>query len=103
MKVEQKLEQLGFRLDDAMAPAGNYVGAVQTGNLVFVAGHGPHVGGKIAMTGRVGADLTLEQGYEAARITAVSCLRSARAVIGDLDRVTRVVKVLGMVNCTEGF
>src|SRR5579885_1600618 len=96
MRVEQKLQE-------TMAPAGNYVGAVQTGNLLFVAGHGPHIGGKIAVTGRIGADLTLEQGYEAARITAVSCLRSAKQAIGDLDRVKRVVKVLGMVNCTEGF
>jgi len=103
MRVEQKLQELGFNLEETMAPAGNYVGAVQTGNLLFVAGHGPHIGGKIAVTGRVGADLTLEQGYEAARITAVSCLRSAKRAIGDLDRVKRVVKVLGMVMCVEGF
>ncbi|MBV9119290.1 MAG: RidA family protein [Chloroflexi bacterium] len=103
MRIEQKLAELGFDLDERMPPAGNYVGAVQTGNLLFVSGHGPHMGGKIAMQGRVGADLTLEQGYEAARITAVSCLRSVRQAIGDLDRVKRVVKILGMVMCVEGF
>ncbi len=103
MIVEQKLEAMGFNLEETMAPAGNYVGAVQVGNLLFVSGHGPHIGGKIAVTGRVGADLTLEQGYDAARITAVSCLRSVKRAIGDLDKVKRVVKVLGMVMCVEGF
>ena len=94
---------MGFNLEETMAPAGNYVGAVQVGNLLFVSGHGPHLEGKIAIHGRVGSDLTLEQGYEAARITAVSCLRSVKRAIGDLDKVKRVVKVLGMVMCVEGF
>src|SRR5579862_4301350 len=103
MKVEAKLNELGFELDEIMPPAGNYVGAVQVGNLLFVSGHGPHIGGKIAVQGRVGSDLTLEQAYDAARVTAVSCLRSVKRAIGDLDKVKRIVKVLGMVMCTEGF
>jgi len=103
LNVELKLEAMGFNLEETMAPAGNYVGAVQVGNLLFVSGHGPHVGGKIAVQGRVGSDLTLEQGYDAARLVAVSCLRSVKRAIGDLDRVKRVVKVLGMVMCVEGF
>lgn len=103
MNVEKKLEAMGFNLEETTPPAGNYVGAVQVGNLLFVSGHGPHAGGGIAVHGRVGADLTLEQGYDAARLVGVSCLRSVKRAIGDLDRVKRVVKVLGMVMCVEGF
>src|SRR5712692_1612557 len=104
MKIEQKLKELGFDVDEPGAPAaGNYVGAVQVGNLLFVSGHGPHSGGQIAVRGRVGADLTLEQGYDAARLVAVACLRSVKRAIGDLDKVKRVVKVLGMVMCVNGF
>lgn len=103
MEVEKKLAAMGFDLEETMPPAGNYVGAVQVGNLLFVSGHGPHQGGKIAVHGRVGSELTLEQGYQAARLTGVSCLRSVKQAIGDLDRVKRVVKLLGMVMCVEGF
>ena len=103
MKIEQRLEALGFRMDDVPRAAGNYVGATRSGNIVFVSGHGPNQGKGSYMTGRVGRDLTLEQGYEAARLCAVGCLRSIYALVGDLDRVTRVLKVLGMVMCVEGF
>ena len=103
MKVEQKLEAMGFNLEETTPPAGNYVGAVQVGNLLFVAGHGPHAQGTIAIRGRVGSELTLEEGYEAAKLCAVSCLRSVKRAIGDLDKVKRIVKVLGMVMCVEGF
>lgn len=102
MKIEKKLEELGLTLEETMR-GGNVLGAVQVGNLLFVSGHGPTKGGKPAFVGRVGAELTLEQGYEAARLVAVNCLASAKSVIGDLDRVKRVVKVLGMVMCVEGF
>ncbi|MDE3077460.1 MAG: RidA family protein [Chloroflexota bacterium] len=103
MKIEQKLQALGFDMDEAPpSPVANYVGAVQTGNLLFISGHGPSLKGQYT-SGRLGADLTLEEGYQAARLTAVACLRSAKQVLGDLDRVKRVVKVLGMVMCVEGF
>lgn len=103
MNVEQKLQEMGYDLEVTAPPAGNYVGAVQVGSLLFVSGHGPHAQGTIAVRGRVGSELTLEQGYEAARLCAVSCLRSVKRAIGDLDKVKRVVKVLGMVMCVEGF
>src|SRR5438874_3223771 len=104
MKIEQKLKELGFDVDEPGAPAaGNYVGAVQVGNLLFVSGHGPHSGGQIAVRGRVGADLTLEQGYDAARLVAVACLRSVKRAIGDLDKVKRVAKALALVFCLEGL
>jgi enamine deaminase RidA (YjgF/YER057c/UK114 family) len=82
----------------------NYVGAVRTGNLLFVSGHGPlRTEGKPSATGKVGRDLTVEQGYQAAREVGLCLLATARAALGDLDRVRRIVKVLGMVNSADDF
>jgi len=103
MRVEAKLKELGLELPPTPRPAANYVGAVQTGNLLFISGHGPTKDGKMAYVGKVGKDLSVEQGYEAARLVALNCLASAKSVLGDLDRIKRVVKVLGMVNCSEDF
>jgi enamine deaminase RidA (YjgF/YER057c/UK114 family) len=103
MQVEQRLREMGFDVDVATTPLANYVGAVSTGNLLFVSGHGPRTADGGMLQGRVGGDLTLEDGYDAARLTAVSCLRTVKQAIGDLDRVRRVVKVFGMVMCVEGF
>jgi enamine deaminase RidA (YjgF/YER057c/UK114 family) len=103
MGVEEKLKALGLELPPPPQPAANYVGAVQTGNLLFISGHGPTKDGNFTYRGKVGKDLSVEEGYEAARLVALNCLASAKRVIGDLDRITRVVKLLGMVNCTEDF
>jgi enamine deaminase RidA (YjgF/YER057c/UK114 family) len=103
MPVEAKLRELGLELPPPPRPAANYVGAVQTGHLLFVSGHGPTKDGKFIYLGKIGKDLSIEQGYEAARLIALNCLASAKTVLGDLDRITRVVKILGMVNCTEDF
>ena len=103
MGVEAKLKALGLELPPPPRPAANYVGAVQTGNLLFISGHGPTKDGNMTYRGKVGKDLSIEEGYEAARLVALNCLASAKSVIGDLDRITRVVKLLGMVNCTEDF
>jgi enamine deaminase RidA (YjgF/YER057c/UK114 family) len=103
MRVEAKLNELGLDLPPTPQPAANYVGAVLSGHLLFVAGHGPIRDGNIAYAGKVGKDLSVEQGYEAARLVALNCLASAKAALGDLDRIKRVVKLLGMVNCTEDF
>jgi enamine deaminase RidA (YjgF/YER057c/UK114 family) len=103
MRVEAKLSELGLELPPAPRPAANYVGAAQAGNLLFISGHGPTKDGKFAYIGKVGKDLSTEEGYEAARLVTLNCLASAKTVIGDLDRITRVVKILGMVNCTEDF
>jgi enamine deaminase RidA (YjgF/YER057c/UK114 family) len=103
MRLEAKLRELGLELPPTPKPAANYVGAVQSGNLVFVSGHGPTKDGKFSYIGKVGKDLSVEEGYEAARLVALNCLASAKAIIGDLDRITRVVKILGMVNCPEDF
>jgi enamine deaminase RidA (YjgF/YER057c/UK114 family) len=103
MRVEAKLKALGLELPSAPTPAANYVGAVLTGNLLFVSGHGPTQDGKFTYIGKLGRDLSVEEGYEAARLVALNCLASAKSVIGDLDRIIRVVKILGMVNCSEDF
>ena len=104
MKIEEKLAQRGLVLPSPGPPAGNYVGAVQVGNLLFVSGHGPpRREGQPSMSGKVGRDLTTEQAYEAAQAVMLNCLASVQREIGDLDRVKRVVKLLGMVNCTEDF
>jgi enamine deaminase RidA (YjgF/YER057c/UK114 family) len=74
-----------------------------SGALAYVSGHGPLDGPEVLMRGKVGADVTPEEGYEAARLTALSVFASLQLVLGDLDRVTRWVKVLGLVNCAPGF
>jgi len=82
----------------------NYVGAVRTGNLLFLAGHGPlREGGVASARGKLGKDLSVEQGYQVAREVGLSLLATTRAALGSLDKVKRVVKVLGMVNSADGF
>lgn len=101
--VENKLKELGITLMEPTKPMANYVKAVRTGNLVYLAGHGPSKPDGTYITGKVGKDLTVEQGAEAARQTGIALLSTLKAEIGDLNKVKRIVKVLGMVNCSEGF
>ena len=103
MSAETKLKKMGLEVPPAVKPVANYVSAVRTGNLVFLSGQGPFRKDGTLITGKVGADLTLEEGYEAARRVALGLLGSLKAEIGDLDKVRRVVKLLGMVNCTPDF
>jgi enamine deaminase RidA (YjgF/YER057c/UK114 family) len=103
MSVEQRLRELNITIPPPGRPVANYVGAVRTGNLVFVSGHGPRRPEGGSVTGKLGRDLTVEQGYEAARLCILAGLASLQAEIGDLNRVRRIVKLLGMVNCTEDF
>jgi enamine deaminase RidA (YjgF/YER057c/UK114 family) len=103
MKIEAKLAEMGLELPSAPKPVANYVRIVRTGNLLFVSGHGPYRDGKLQFLGKVGGDLTVEEGYQAARLVALNCLASVKEALGDLDRVKRVVKLLGMVNCTPEF
>lgn len=101
--AEQKLKDLGIVLPEASAPVANYVNAVRTGNLLFLAGKGPGLPDGTFITGKVGQDLTIEEGKEAARMVAINQLAVIKAELGDLNRVKRVVKVLGMVNCGPDF
>ncbi|HSR11297.1 MAG TPA: RidA family protein [Thermodesulfobacteriota bacterium] len=103
MSAEKKLQDLGLSLPQSPKPLANYVTAVKTGNLLFVSGHGPYNDGKSVTTGKLGKELTVEQGYQTARNVALNCLASVKSALGDLDKVKRVVKLLGMVNCTEDF
>ncbi len=101
--VNQKLKEQGIELFAPPKPLANYVRAVRTGNLVYLAGHGPTKADGSNITGKLGKDMTVEQGYAAARQTGIALLSSLKGEIGDLNRVKRVVKVLGMVNCTPEF
>jgi enamine deaminase RidA (YjgF/YER057c/UK114 family) len=100
---EARLKALGITLPPVPTPVASYVPAVRTGDLVFLAGQGPLSGGKPTVTGKVGAELTEQQGYQAARATILMSLAVLRAEIGSLDRVRRIVKVVGWVNSAPGF
>jgi enamine deaminase RidA (YjgF/YER057c/UK114 family) len=102
--VEERLAELDIELGESTPPTANYVRAVRTGNLVYLAGHGPDKPDGSQVTGKMGTDdLSLEEGQEAARLTGISLLASLKEEIGDLNRVKRVVKVLGMVNAAPDF
>jgi enamine deaminase RidA (YjgF/YER057c/UK114 family) len=100
---DKKLKDLGITLITPSKPVANYVKAVRTGNLLYLSGDGPTKSDGKYITGKLGADLTVEQGYEAAKQTGISILSTLKAELGDLNKVKRVVKVLGMVNCTNTF
>lgn len=102
-EIEARLQQLNIKLVEPSVPTANFVKTVRVGNLVFTSGHGPDKPEGGTYQGRVGADLTLEQGQEAARLTGVALLSSLKKEIGDLSKVKRIVKVLGMVQCTPEF
>lgn len=101
--VEARLDSLGIELSEPSAPVANYVNAVRTGNLVFMAGKGPNKPEGGYITGKLGDDLSIEEGYEAGRLVAIAQLSALKAEIGDLNNVVRIVKVLGMVNSTPDF
>jgi len=103
MRVEARLAELGLQLPSPPKPIANYVRAVRTGNLLFVSGHGPFLDGKPQYVGKVDRDLTVEEGYKSAQLVCLNCLASVKEALGDLDRVKRVVKLLGMVNSTPDF
>jgi len=104
MGAEARLKELGITLPQPATPLANYVGAVRVGNLLFVSGHGPdRTDGKPMARGKVGRELTVEQAYQVARSVGLSLLATTRAQLGSLDKVKRVVKVLGMVNSADDF
>src|SRR6187401_1365013 len=102
MKIEQKLAEMGIELPRPPAPAASYVNCVRTGNLVYVSGMGATVDG-VTPRGKVGADLTTEEAAAQARIVGINILAVLKEELGDLDRARKVVKLLGMVNCTPDF
>ncbi|MGB9867078.1 MAG: RidA family protein [Bacillota bacterium] len=103
MSIEQRLKELGITVPEPAKPVAAYVPAVISGNLVYTAGQIPLKDGQLAFKGKVGQELSLEQGYEAAKICTINCLAAIKGVLGSLDRVKRVVKVTGFVNSAPGF
>jgi enamine deaminase RidA (YjgF/YER057c/UK114 family) len=102
-QIEDRLKELSITLPPASQPVANYVNGVHTGNLIFLAGKGPKKADGTNITGVVGQDLTQEEGYAAARLTAINQLAVLKEMLGDLNRVSRIVKVTGMVNAVPGF
>lgn len=102
-KIEAHLKTLGLTLPSAAAPAANYVPFVRSGNLLFVAGQLPMRDGAVACLGQVGVEVSPEEAYEAAKLCGLNLIAQAKAALGDLDRVRRVVKLTGFVACTAPF
>jgi enamine deaminase RidA (YjgF/YER057c/UK114 family) len=103
MTYEEKLTSLGLKLPEAPKPVATYVPAVQTGNLLFLSGVLPMRNGQLAFTGKLGRDLTVPEGIEAAKVAILNALAIAKQELGSLDRITRVVKVVGHVASADGF
>src|SRR5690606_35987875 len=102
--IDKRLKELGIELMTPTAPVANYAKAVRTGNLIYLSGHGPTKADGKDISGKVGKDLTTEQGIEAAKRTAISLLSTLKAELGgDPSRVRRIEKVTGWVNCTDTF
>lgn len=101
--IEKKLQEMGLELPAAPKPVAAYIPAIQSGNMVFTSGQIPFLNGELKFKGKLGRDLTVEEGYEAAKLCALNCLSVIKAVIGDLDRIEQVVKVNGFVNSVPEF
>ncbi len=100
---EAKLKELNIVLPKPPQPVANYVNGVRTGNLIFLAGKGPKRADGTEITGKLGVDITIKQGYDAARLTAINQLAVLKTMLGDLNKVKRIVKVLGLVNSDPSF
>lgn len=103
MSIEKKMIELGIELPAPPKPMGAYVPYVIAGALVYIAGEKATVNDELVFKGKVGKDLTLDEGYEAARIAGLNCLGSLKAAVGSLDTIERIVKVVGYVNSAKGF
>jgi enamine deaminase RidA (YjgF/YER057c/UK114 family) len=101
--VESKLKEMGLELPPTPPPQAKYIPAVRAGDLVFVSGMGPLKDGRISHVGRVGAELSEQDGYDSARLCALNALAAAKSVLGSLDKVVRVVHLRGFVNSAPGF
>lgn len=103
MTVEERLAGLNLALPEPPKPVGNYLPAARVGNLVFTSGQTARINGVRRYVGTVGREVTPEEAYLSARDAALNCLACVKQAVGSLDRVKRVVKVLGFVNCVEGY
>jgi enamine deaminase RidA (YjgF/YER057c/UK114 family) len=103
MSYDARIDELKLELPPAPKPMGVYKPIVQVGNMVYLSGHGPLKSDKTLITGRLGLDMDVEVGYDAARQTGLGMLATLREHLGSLDKVSRLVKLLGLVRCTESF
>lgn len=103
MEIEKKMRGLGLELPEVPKPVASYVPAVRSGNYVYTSGQVPFAKGELMYRGKLGGDLTIEQGYECARVTALNCLAAVKSVTDDLDRVKQIVRVTGFINSAPGF
>lgn len=101
--LEEKIKQLGITLPEAAKPLAAYIPALQLGNLVMTSGQVPIVKGEIKFSGKVGKEISEEQGREAAKLCAINCLSAIKSVIGNLDRIKRIVKLTVFINSADGF
>lgn len=102
-QIDERLKELGIELPEAPKPAAVYIPTQQTGNLVYTSGQDCKADGELLYKGKLGKELTIEQGQKAARQTAINCLSVLKARIGDLDKISKIVKVLSFVNSAPGF
>jgi enamine deaminase RidA (YjgF/YER057c/UK114 family) len=103
MEIEKRIESLGLELPEVPRPVASYIPAVHSGHYVFTSGQLPMIKGELKAKGKIGRDLTVEQGYECAKVAALNCLAAVRSVVDELDRVRRIVRVTGFVNSAPGF
>jgi len=103
MSVEQKLQSLGITIPETPQPVAAYIPALQVNDLVFTSGQIPMVNGELKFRGKLGTEISKEQGYEAAKICVLNALSAIKGVIGNLDRIVQIVKVVGFVASAEGF
>ena len=101
--IEQRLQELGIVLPPSPEPRFTYIPCNQTGNLIYLSGQDCRINGELMYVGKLGTDLTVEQGQEAARQTIINCLAVMKGYLGDLDRVLKIVKMLALVNSAPGF
>jgi len=102
-KIENKLKEMEIEIPDVPKPAASYIPAVQTGNLIFTAGQGCKRDGILIYKGKLGKDLNVKEGYEAAKVSIINCLAILKGHLGDLDRIKKIVKLLGIVASADGF
>lgn len=103
MSFEKRIQELGLTIPPTPKPAANYVPAVKTGKLIFASGQTPMVNGKLSIKGKLGREVSIEEGQQAARISLLNALSAVRSVAGSLDEITRIVKLNGSVASAEGF
>lgn len=103
MSIKARLQELGIDLPTVSAPLAAYVPTRLIGNVLYISGQGPMIDGKVVARGKLGRDISIEEGIAAARLSAINALAAIASAVGDLDRVTQIVKLNGYVNCADDF